>query len=654
MAIGWAISLIGFAFAAVVATGAELTRLAVMMPPLALGAMICVVFGPQRKDLWVLLVVALVSAYLLVRGNLSPVWDLARRDLFLITAGLLGYLAASSALRSRSGRWMFLLTLSLLVLGNSVVAFHQWQVDEEFAFLRSRRPDTLGVSGFYFHRNYLAGFLEIACPLLLAACLSRRTWGARALLAAPLACGVFFCFLTNSRGGFGAMVLACLAVCVMESIRAPKPSPRTTRRRVLKPLVVLVLLGGLVLVARFSWLAIFENRGGAGAAEGNVMGRLRMAGIAFDIWQESPIWGMGAESYSYLFPRFASGIGGWFGDAEMAHSDYLQLLTDYGLVGLVSVTLLIALMSFLILKRPESFGEKNAELTSASLGGGVWLRSAAVGVMIAEVLRAAIDFNLHIAPNLIAFAIVIAGGVSAFSRLPVAQTATEKPKSILPLASRLLALALALGAGGYGVRAGWNEILGARDWAAIEMMRQRNEDNRAALRAYAEEAPSFRILRSLAQSSLEQALVTGTEEDYLRASEDWRKAVERHPYDGESLTNYAHCLDEQKLFETAEGFHARALSAVGRRENKYGVLHSFGWHLTRRANELARTRQPEKALFLYLKAREAFQESSHKGYSRREQNRTALQWVGERIKFLEGARIGPEEVDALDWQSKLL
>ncbi|MGJ8723037.1 MAG: O-antigen ligase family protein [Roseibacillus sp.] len=545
---------------------------------------------------------------------------------------------------------MFLAAIVVLILGNTLVGIYQWQIDEGFAFLRSERSDTAGISGFYYHRNYLAGFCEIACPVLFAASLSRTTWLGRLGVALPLVLGVGICFLSNSRGGFGVMVLACLVVYFLESLRTRKKNSRQTKSEALRPLVVTVVLVVLGLVGRYCWLAIFENRGGTGGAEGSLLGRLKMAGLAFDIWLESPLWGMGAESYSYLFPRFFAGLPGWLGDAQMAHSDYLQLLTDYGAVGLIAVVLLIGGMAFLVLRRID-FGTENFDEQEC---GVLWLRSAAAGALVAEVLRATLDFNLHVAPNLIVFAMVVAGGGSCYQDL--VGKVVKNGKSVLKLdpLSRGLAVVMAIGAGGYGIWAGENEILAARDWAAIEVLRQRGENDEVALRRFSEKAPSFRVLRRVAQNSFDDALESADGSDFIQTSEDWRRLVEIHPLDGESLANYARCLDEMKMFEKAENYHARALEAVARRENHYGVIHGVGWHLVRRANENARARRPGEALFLYLSAKEVFEESRQRGFSRTRHNRDALKWVEKRIEFLEGARIEPESVDVLDWKSKLL
>lgn len=647
---GWVWSLIGLVFAGTVATGAELTKLALTIPLLAIGALLCVLFSPSRTHQLLLFSIAVVSGYLLVRGVYSPVWDLARRDLFLIVGGFLAYVSAMSVLSGRTAQTFFLFVIILLVCGNAVVSFYQWQVDEGFAFLRPQRVDVAGVSGFYYHRNYLAGFLEIACPVLAAACLSRRKVFERGALLLPLTVGFFICFLSNSRSGFAVMVVASTVAASMEFSRNRKLVKGSKVSRLFVGLVavamaLVLLAGGKLLLA-----SIIEARGGTESAIGSFDGRMKLTGIAFDIWRDSPFFGMGAESFSYLFPKYFDGFRGRLGNPQMVHSDFLQLMTDYGLIGFFSVVVLIAFFGFLLLKPLDLEKISSQE----SLGRGLWLRSASVGILTGEVLRATIDFNLHIAPNLILFAMVLAGGVVSINHASQDFSTQTEKSSRAKWLSLLATLALTLAAAGHGIKAGWNEVVSVSNWVALEIAEEKKEVREPMLRAYSEKAPSFKLHRRIARHSMSRALQSGLQSDFEISKNDWAEVVQRHPFDGESLTNYARCLDDTGRSEEAEEFHLRALEAVGRREMLYGVIHGVGWHLAKRARKQELQRRPGEALFLYQSAQEAFHESRKRGFARSEESRVALDWVDRRIDFLEGARIDPEQVEILSWRESLL
>lgn len=635
-----------------IGNGSELPRIALIIPWMVLGGICCSAHKESRTAVWTLLGIGGVSGYLVLRGGMSPVWDLARRDLFVIVSGVLAYVSASSALQWRAGRGLFLGALAFMILGNAVLAFAQLRIDGGISFLREARVDQLGVSGFYYHRNYLAGFLEIAFPVLVAASLSRKSWFSMLHLAGwAIGCAVL-CFLTNSRGGFGVMVIGGLISFILELSRLAKEKRLVLSNRNKILIVVSLIVGcGLIVGGGYYFSRqILAHRGGAGAAIGAMGGRLGMAGIAMDIWLQSPFFGMGAESYSYLFPKYFEGIYIWSGDAEMAHSDYLQLLSDYGIVGLLSVTCLIVGVAF-------QLSRKNVEDGSPELlafAGGFWLKSAAAGALVAEVLRATFDFNLHLSSNLMLLAIVIAGGVNSRNDRLLGESAEEMSSNKRKRGggSKLIAISLVLGMGGIALWAGRREIMQVCNWIEVEKMRFRGEDTAEALRSFSEKAPSFGVLRDVARRSLATA-ATERSDSFVQTSNDWMRVVKRHPFDGESLANYARCLDEGKEFGSAETIHARALEAVSRRENKYGVIFGVGWHFVKRAEDALSKRQSGRALFLYHEADACFRESYLRNFKRTTSNREAADWVRGRIDFLEGARIEPVEVPVLDWRAHI-
>lgn len=659
LVMGWLSSLLGLIYAVTIGNGSELPRLAFILPFMVFGVvgLFCTskgrVCGACRTEVWTQLGILGVAGYFLLRGAVSPVWDLARRDLFLVVSGCLAFVVASSALKYKGGRVLLLGVVILLVFLNGIFSLMQLKLDEELAFLRGGRVDRLGVSGFYYHRNYLAGFLEISFPVIIAVCVSFancRKWlvslhfGLWATTAGSL------CFLTNSRGGFGVMIVGGLVAFALELLGFARNGVRARGEKKRFWVFCIVILGCILIAGGGSLLLmeILDNRGGS--VDGALNWRLRMAGVAMDAWLQNRPFGMGAETYSYLFPKLFSGSGSWYGDAGMAHSDYLQLLSDYGIVGLFLVFCLIVGIAGRLLR-------KAADASEPEVGeGGSWLRSAAFGALIAEVLRAAFDFNLHIAPNLILFAIVMAGGVNAGRNVFVIEACSKEVKRHkLGKSSQLGALLLVMGMSCYGLWAGWREIIYIGDWGEVEKLQASGESSSAALRAYSEKAPSFEVLKSVAQKSLIVAIEDSSIEakGFSQAKEDWRRVVERHPYDGEGLANYARCLDEVKAFSEAERFHLRALLAVSSRENKYGVIYGVGWHLAKRGEDALISRRSEEALFLFQSAEGAFQESFRRNFSRESSTRLALLWTKGRIQFLKGARIEPVEVPVLDWRAHI-
>lgn len=629
--VGWVVVLMSWVFASMIGNGSELPKLALLFPPLILGSILCVSFSTIVWRSWLLVALAIVAGYFIVRAANSPVFDLGRRDVFLVAAGWLGVVSGGSALQYRSCRGIFLGILVFVLLGHAWVSFIQGLHEPRFAFFRLSREDTVGVSGFYYHRNYLAGCLEIMVPVFVAFAAAQSSLQRSGFFIIITLFAIILCFFTNSRGGFGVMLLGAAASFFLQT-RVGRGSSTIKRfgwKGVVFVLGLLIALGvGFLLLSK-----ILSNREGIA---GGVEGRLAMAGIAIDGWLLSPLIGSGSHAYSYLFPRFYGGLGGWYGDAEMAHSDYLQALCDYGLLGLLGILLLLITFAFVTFQQKE-----------ARRSGG-WLLAAGGGALAAEAVRAAFDFNLHIAPNLMLFSFVVAGALVKNVVSAPAQTYFESKLW------RGFVFVCVLAASTCALVAGWREVLAVKKWWQLEqvMLRSSNaEEKREALREMCEAAPSFELLRSSGQMSLQLALLKG--EGFGLATSDWRNAVERHPFDGESLANYARCLDEGKEFGSAETIHARALEAVSRRENKYGVIFGVGWHFVKRAEDALSKRQSGRALFLYHEADACFRESYLRNFKRTTSNREAADWVRGRIDFLEGARIEPVELPVLDWRAHI-
>lgn len=629
--LGWVLVLISWAFASMIGNGAELPRLALILPPLILGALFCVIVGRVFWRGWLLVVVASVAGYFFVRGTNSPVFDLGRRDLFLVASACLSVVSGGVALQYRSCRAIFLGFLVLVFLGHAWVSCIQALLEPQFAFFRLSRVDTAGVSGFYYHRNYLAGYLELIVPVFIAFAVAQCSlrgfwfWVSLSLLA------IFLCFLTNSRGGFGVMLLGGAVSFYLQKRSCKRELSKRRPGWVLGVLaagLLAVFVGGLLL-----WKEIFSNRGGI---SGGVEGRLGMAGIAIDCWFQSPLFGNGSHAYSYLFPKLYGGLGGWYGNAEMAHSDYLQTLCDYGFFGFIGVLLVLMSVAYVLFQQGE---------TESADG---WLPAAGVGVLVAEAVRATFDFNLHIAPNLMLFCFVISGTLVRVTKNKISQG--DVANRVWLGFGIIFIVAVSVGS----LVVGWREMSSVVKWWRMEQVKLQpssEQERRGALREMCQAAPSFELLRDLGQMSLIHSLSTA--EGLGQATSDWRKAVERHPFDGESLANYARCLDEGKGFGPAEALHARALDAVSRRENKYGVIFGVGWHLAKRGEDALKRRQPGEALFLYREAESAFTESSTRNFRRTTSNREAADWVRGRIEFLEGARIEPVAVPILDWRAHI-
>lgn len=159
--------------------------------------------------------------------------------------------------------------------------------------------------------NQLAGYLDVALPLVLALCVDDLTLGAGLTLFLLVLADV----LTFSRGGLAGAFAATAALAW------------TYRRQILKPLSFMAagLAGGIVAagVPAHSPTAIFRIWDNA-ATSGGVGTRTNLWRAALTLWREHPIFGIGAGNFELEVGREVPGVH------THANNIYLQSLVEGG------------------------------------------------------------------------------------------------------------------------------------------------------------------------------------------------------------------------------------------------------------------------------------------------------------------------------------
>ena len=235
---------------------------------------------------------------------------------------LLAVLPAPLAMAVRRGllapdrvRWALLwgsAVESVLVLlqyaGLDPLRWLGWQA-EIFANPRMRVYGTLG------NPDFVAAWLCATLPLAGGAAMVLQ-------LAAILA--------TGSR----VFLLALPAAAVVLALRHPRGAK-------------VWWLAGLPVAAALLWLSP------ARPLPETVQGRLYLARVAASHWREIPPFGHGAGSFEAQFARWQAewirdgGSARFAGDVDHAHNDYLELLVEYGPIGLCAI---LGLWAWLVAK----------------------------------------------------------------------------------------------------------------------------------------------------------------------------------------------------------------------------------------------------------------------------------------------------------------
>lgn len=284
------------------------------------------------------------------------------------------------------GRWRRRLLGTVVVTGLfiTVVALAQAVSPEPRKLYGLWQPRwDWAVFGPYVNRNHFAGYLVLAAPLAIGLALEalarlRYTWARRhrGLLLLGEAEGLAFAraaaavmvivaglVASRSRGGVSAFALAVVAM----ALAAPG------RRRV--ALAILPLVGaGVAWIGLGGVIQAFEARG--------------IQASRLDLWRDMlpmvpdfPLLGAGWNAFATAYPWYQTiWKTEWIGEA---HNDYLQALTDGGLVGCTLVVALVALVLRAALAR--------ARRSPLELG----LLGALVGLTLHEL----VDFNGQIPAN---------------------------------------------------------------------------------------------------------------------------------------------------------------------------------------------------------------------------------------------------------------
>jgi O-antigen ligase len=221
------------------------------------------------------------------------------------------------------------------------------------------------VFGPYVNRNHFAGYLVLATPLAMGFALeafsrlrsargrSRRGWllvGEREGTAAVRWSAVVMVLVagllaSQSRGGVSAFAVVTVVFLLM--IVFGRALPLTTRERRWMALAGLVLVAaGLYWVGLGGVVSAFEVRG--------------VRASRLDLWRDMlpmvprfPVFGDGWNAFATAYPWYQTiWRTEWIGEA---HNDYLQVLLDGGVVGLLLVAgLLVVVFRGALARAPRS------------------------------------------------------------------------------------------------------------------------------------------------------------------------------------------------------------------------------------------------------------------------------------------------------------
>lgn len=256
--------------------------------------------------------------------------------------------------------------------------------------------------GPFINRHHFAGYMEltIALPLglLFAGSVDKEKRIIYLFIAGLMGVALV---MTASRGGIVSLVAEILFLVIVTGIWR-KPSERRRHRAsrlkqiagrigMTAALLVGLFLGVVLLGGEFSINRFIDSVN----TDDPTTGRAHFWSVTLDIIKEHPYLGTGLGAFGVVYTRYDTRNGLY--RLEQAHNDYLQVLSDTGIVGGVLAFSFVALLFWKALSRARSHDDFRRGVALAALSG-----------CFAVLVHSFFDFTLHTTSNALLFLVLAA------------------------------------------------------------------------------------------------------------------------------------------------------------------------------------------------------------------------------------------------------
>lgn len=552
---------------------------------LAVGVLITIFRGPPqgaaRPRLVCIVVTIVFFAYILARAMLSPVDYLWWPDFYMVLGCLAAYFLTAYYITDSRARTVVLLVLLALALVEVGIGIRQFRVGDEwmpFGFIRAMTGRR--ASGTFISSIHYAGFLEAIAPFAVAfAFWSKWPLWARIGIGYVAAACYLGVAISGSRGAYlsAAGSLFAFAMLSLWVVRKAHPSRFVLTAVITVGLMFGALAGGYSLMMQSPLLRERLERMNQ-QFEGKTAGmdiRIYNWQAALDQFRVSPVVGTGAGTHVYygrLFRRPQLQA-----DPIHAHSDYLEMAAEYGLIGLVGIAI------FIVVHVNSSMGGVARVLATDLRQVGDWeparsnemaLQIGALTAISAYLAHSVVDFNLHIPGNALFFAFIF--GMTANPPALAASPFQLRFSGLLRWVAPPLAIWLLI--------SGLPKLPGER-WSAKARSAAYGKRFREAL-TYADRSlallpgnPEALYYKGAAHRGLARGLpsVVGNPE-YEAAADAYYQLLEIFPYDLHAVIRLAETLDDLGRLQEAKQMYLRALQL----DPQLGIAHAYyARHLTR-------------------------------------------------------------------------
>jgi len=257
--------------------------------------------------------------------------------------------------------------------------------------------------GPFINRHHFAGYMELTLAIPLGLLFSGAIEGEKKLLYifAVAMMGVAL-ILTGSRGGIISLVAEVMFLLLVAGFRrrrhAHASEGREGRARsglvraALALALVIGILGGSVLLGGEAALTRFV---GTVNTEDPTTGRAHFWSVTLDIIRAHPFVGTGLGAFGVVYTRYDSRNGLF--RLEQAHNDYLQILSDGGIIGAALGLFFVVALFRMGFARRETADPFRRGVATGALAG-----------CFAVLVHSFFDFTLHTTANALLFLVLAA------------------------------------------------------------------------------------------------------------------------------------------------------------------------------------------------------------------------------------------------------
>jgi O-antigen ligase len=540
-----------------------------------MGAAIILVWGarlwlnPKPKLLWPPLVWAVVAfaVYAVARYLTADIEIVARAEVIQVVLFAQVFLVILVNLHSQRDAQTIsftLIGLATLISGYAVVQMvtHSDRVWNLYSNYLGR------AGGTYISPNHLAGLLGMLLPLALSYLLAGRVGiVTRILLAYAVVAMLAGLSATFSRAGWVATGLGILFVLGMLLCH------RNHRLRAMLILMALLLGGGIYTGKYLSKTTAYHQRvvktdaSGPGVLDYET--RFALWRAAWQMWQDHFWFGVGPAHFDYRFPEYRPVI--IQERPNRSHNDYINLCTDWGMVG--GLVVLGGIGIFLVgwLKTFPQVRPAEADLGNTQSNRFAFFVGASGGLCSLGAHSAA-DFNLHIPANALV-GVTLLALLTAQSRFATAHHWFRAGRPArLALAGTMAVALLALFTDGW--RRGQETY-----WLAQAEREDLYSPKKVELlqKAFAAEPENFQTAYDIGESLRMRSFQGGDDFAPLaKQAIDWyARDIRLDPIDGYGFMRTGMCLDWMGQTVEAVKYYEQAEPLD---PNGYFMVANIGWH----------------------------------------------------------------------------